>query len=64
MQAGSLLYFMTSRPARGGWIEITLFWFVSIFSLSRPARGGWIEIGGKDSTVLAYLVPPRTGRVD
>ena len=33
-----------SRPARGGWIEITEIQIIIFVHWSRPARGGWIEI--------------------
>ena len=33
-----------SRPARGGWIEISAAPEWRTYQLSRPARGGWIEI--------------------
>ena len=35
---------LPSRPARGGWIEITKSRTVRTRTTSRPARGGWIEI--------------------
>ena len=44
---------LTSRPARGGWIEITCSKCGNSYSESRPARGGWIEIvkaGGEGSS--------------
>ena len=34
----------SSRPARGGWIEIRAQYFMVPPNASRPARGGWIEI--------------------
>ena len=54
-----------SRPARGGWIEISIRAGASGDGCtSRPARGGWIEIviAGEGGHVTG--VPPRTGRVD
>ena len=37
-------HFRPSRPARGGWIEITITTDPLVHVGSRPARGGWIEI--------------------
>ena len=37
-------YNATSRPARGGWIEIGWRYAIRSPGKSRPARGGWIEI--------------------
>ena len=34
----------TSRPARGGWIEIGVCITKIPIAMSRPARGGWIEM--------------------
>ena len=34
----------TSRPARGGWIEILVVACINPAWASRPARGGWIEM--------------------
>ena len=36
---------ISSRPARGGWIEILCEkWSETEHAGSRPARGGWIEM--------------------
>ena len=52
-----------SRPARGAWVEIPLFWFYYEDPESRPARGAWVEIKqGKDYD-FTTLVAPRKGRV-
>ena len=55
---------MSSRPARGGWIEIMSLIISFILVRSRPARGGWIEILKLLILIKSYVVPPRTGRVD
>ena len=55
---------MSSRPARGGWIEITRLARYALLRWSRPARGGWIEIRGRLVGGVRPPVPPRTGRVD
>ena len=39
-----VLLVLTSRPARGAWIEIKEILAYGIKDLSRPARGAWIEI--------------------
>ena len=53
-----------SRPARGAWIEISYFAFVTGNFRSRPARGAWIEIGITEDDGRGTGVAPRTGRVD
>ena len=55
---------LTSRPARGGWIEMESLCAVSPVYPSRPARGGWIEMSSASHQHLHHWVPPRTGRVD
>ena len=55
----------TSRPARGGWIEMAIVSAVTHGGkTSRPARGGWIEMDNAERHDADALVPPRTGRVD
>ena len=53
-----------SRPARGGWIEITRTVRSPDSTVSRPARGGWIEILVYGLVIMIWWVPPRKGRVD
>ena len=55
---------MTSRPARGAWIEISTAAKSSVRKRSRPARGAWIEICCTLPLVAPAVVAPRTGRVD
>ena len=38
------MYSFASRPARGGWIEISKLRQARLQNPSRPARGGWIEM--------------------
>ena len=53
-----------SLPSRGGWIEIGRGSVESFLILSLPSRGGWIEMVPMLPMLLAFLVPPLTGRVD
>ena len=55
---------MSSRPARGGWIEIIEAGMWQKMARSRPARGGWIEMRMVNARNQCLKVPPRTGRVD
>ena len=50
----------TSRPARGGWIEISELPLEWDKIPSRPARGGWIEIIHQD--ILQFQFPSRPAR--
>ena len=54
----------SSRPARGGWIEIAVGELLDVFRESRPARGGWIEIPAGHTDRRGTAVSPREGRVD
>ena len=54
---------LLSRPARGAWVEIPLFWYYYEDPESRPARGAWVEIHMKTVVKLDYAVAPRKGRV-
>ena len=53
-----------SHPARGAWIEIRSFSFLSNSVLSHPARGAWIEIEMIHAGAKAEFVAPREGCVD
>ena len=44
VKKGEKAMFKKSRPARGGWIEMTPYDLEPYREMSRPARGGWIEI--------------------
>ena len=55
---------MTSRPARGAWIEMSDWACLSMRVPSRPARGAWIETTVSMELRLRTFVAPRTGRVD
>ena len=60
---GGKLGLDVSRPARGGWVEISVAKKITLEAKSRPARGGWVEIAAAPCVVTARRVPPRTGRV-
>ena len=64
MSAFARTRFLTSRPAWGGWIEISVSGIMYDSAGSRPAWGGWIEIDQETVTVAVPVVPPRMGRVD
>ena len=53
-----------SRPARGGWIEMTNLRLSLTSTASRPARGGWIEMHYLVIRCGFDPVPSRKGRVD
>ena len=50
-----------SRPARGGWIEITILTLTRNGISSRPARGGWIEMGSSVVIIQTVLCPVPQG---
>ena len=51
-----------SRPARGGWIEITRRGDGEMDGCrSRPARGGWIEIFGRRNMTRGKASPAPHG---
>ena len=51
-----------SRPARGGWIEISSIFTAMYFGRpSRPARGGWIEIYLVTGLVQLFASRPARG---
>ena len=55
---------MSSRPARGAWVEIIFITTPKTFKHpSRPARGAWVEMGTPSIGVRNSLVAPRKGRV-
>ena len=54
---------MSSRPARGAWVEIFSFVLIPVLLMSRPARGAWVEMGTPSIGVRNSLVAPRKGRV-
>ena len=46
---------ITSRPARGAWIEMRSLEGSHLKCKSRPARGAWIEMGHRQSLKSANL---------
>ena len=55
---------LTSRPARGAWIEMLVWTKGGTYQPSRPARGAWIEICMSSAVIQKLKVAPRKGRVD
>ena len=54
---------ITSRPARGAWVEIGSSLPLCPWRRSRPARGAWIEIYLLVNDPISILVAPHKGRV-
>ena len=54
---------LSSRPARGAWIETVFFSQKKASLSSRPARGAWIETTRTEKGLRHIQVAPRTGRV-
>ena len=52
---------LESLPARGAWIEITVYGWVDTADMSLPARGAWIEmsIAWLDAHVVEGSLPAR-----
>ena len=55
---------VSSHPARGAWIEITITAQPILLLTSHPASGAWIEIGYAEVTIKKRHVAPRKGCVD
>ena len=55
---------ITSRPARGAWIETCMGCMCRGKAMSRPARGAWIETITLACYRSRWNVAPRAGRVD
>ena len=60
-----LLFGHKSRPARGGWIEMSLAGFYSVCLYGPAPHGaGGLKCDLCDEMYIVNKVPPRTGRVD
>ncbi len=53
-----------SHSARSAWIETSLFYFLSSFSVSHSARSAWIETGLPPLMIAMYHVALRKECVD